>query len=110
MKKLICSLKNWWILTFDNPFKVSPGGNCPVQAWGKIGADSFYYFRARGSQWYLKISCGKISTKTQDFSFDEEIFHYGERDYCDWPEAGWLSKRKCVQLATEALKEFYKKR
>ena len=102
-------LLNWYYRTFKNPYKVVVGGYCPRQAEGRIAKDGkihHYYFRARGSQWYLKVSPGWWD----GFNFDLEVFHFGDRNYCEWPEAGYLPERECIVLATKALNEFIKKK
>lgn len=93
---------------FRNPYSVHVYGWCPRQAEGDIsvnGEKYFYYFRARGEQWYIKVSTAAIST---DAFWDNEVFHYGNRRYKRWPDAGWLSERECIKLATKALKKFEK--
>lgn len=98
-------LLDWFIFKFWNPYNLNPGGNCPTQDGGKLEDGNYYYFRARGSQWYLKIS--KNTGFSNDFDFDNEIFHWGDRNYCMWPHAGWLSKRECIRLGTDALNRYF---
>jgi hypothetical protein len=100
---------NWFYRRFLNPYKVIIGGYCPRQAEGSIEKDGkiyYYYFRARGEQWYLKVSIGFLDA----FSFQHEVFHTGDRRYCVWPEAGYLPEYKCIILATKALDEFIAKK
>lgn len=91
------------VFKFFNPYNVNPGGNCPVQAEDQLKDKNWYYFRARGSQWYLKVSKSE-----KEFDFDKEIFHYGDRNYKEWPTCGWLTRRECIRLATKALKKYFK--
>jgi hypothetical protein len=90
-------------LKFNNPYKISPGGYCPIQAEGFLKTGELYYFRARGSQWSLEIY-----TKEEDFfKTEKRLFNYVEKKYCEWPEAGFLSKHVCIKLATKAINKYY---
>jgi hypothetical protein len=91
---------------YFNPNKVFIGGWCPRQAEGLTKDGNHFYFRARGTQWYLKIS-KKENESDFEFDFDKEIFHYGNRDYKKWPDCGWLPKRECIKLANKAFKKYY---
>jgi len=94
---------DWIVFKFFNPYKVNPGGYCPVQAEGRLENGNFYYFRARGKGWSLKVG-----TQGDMMIFDTEIFHYEDKNYKPWPECGWLSRRECIRLATKALNEYHK--
>ena len=59
------------------------GGNCPVQAEGKINGVDFY-FRARGSRWSINIG-GADLILAPDWRYEEP---YGDGPY----DAGWMSE------------------
>lgn len=94
---------DWIVFNFFNPYKIDPQGYCPTQAFGTLKDGNHYYFRARGSGWSLKVS--KNTGFNGDFDFDNEIFHFGDKNYKPWPECGGLSRRECIKLATKALME-----
>jgi hypothetical protein len=89
------------------------GGWCPRQANGAIKVNEdiyYYYFRARGSQWYIEFSTKDMGyaeddKKAMEF-FDNVIFKYGDRNYREWPECGYLSGRECIKLANKGIKKF----
>jgi hypothetical protein len=59
------------------------GGNCPVQAEGRIDGEEFY-FRARGARWSLRIG-GPDVVCAPKWLYEE--------DYGDGPfDAGWMSE------------------
>jgi hypothetical protein len=101
------SILDWVVWKFQNPYKIQmPSGNCPVQSEGLLPTGEWYYFRARGSRWSLQIA------KTEEDWWSDErgeklLFNHQVPDYCQWPEAGYLSKRKCIKLATSAIEKFY---
>lgn len=72
------------------------GGNCPVQAEGRIDGYGFY-FRARGDQWSLEIYTGP-----------EGPWEY-EEDYGVWPAAGWMEKEEAEEFIYKAAKLFHDK-
>lgn len=86
-----------------NPYNIEPYGNCPVQAEGQLKTGEWYYFRARGSHWQLRIAKGSANF------FDNSIWVY-EEEYADGEEfaAGWMSKNEAIFFATKALDLFYK--
>lgn len=73
------------------------GGNCPVQAEGMVDGQTFY-FRARGDAWSLDIG-------------PEEQWHgFGcwriERDYGEWPDAGWMPKHEALGFIVDGIAEY----
>lgn len=69
------------------------GGNCPVQAEGKIDGKLFY-FRARGDSWALEIG-GSGSDIVAEWRHEE---HYGT-----WPEAGWMTEDEARAFINKAV-------
>jgi hypothetical protein len=70
------------------------GGNCPVQAEGRINNQPFY-FRARGDEWSLRIG-GDEPVSNPEWRYEEP---YGQ-----WPDAGWMTEdeaRAFIKLAAE---------
>jgi hypothetical protein len=88
-----------------NPFNVQPSGVCPVQAEGTLPTGEFYYFRARGSRWSLDVSATE-----KDWWRRKMIFRHHVTDYATWPDAGWISKRTAIRLATLALRKYVRER
>jgi hypothetical protein len=77
------------------------GGNCPVQAEGKIGGKEFY-FRARGNHWSISID----SDLGPDVRFLNPEWYY-EEPYGDGPyDAGWMSEEEARALIYEAAKRY----
>ena len=71
-----------------------PSGFCPVQAWGKLTTGEEFFFRARGTKASLEIS----------LNF-ETLWHTSE--VVDvFPQAGYLSPERCVQLFLEWLSRY----
>lgn len=70
---------------------VTIGGNCPVQAEGKINGEEFY-FRARGEHWALNVGgkdvVGDPRARVQGRYVDETNKY----------EAGWMSEEKAREL------------
>lgn len=63
------------------------GGNCPVQAYGRIDGQPFY-FRARNQNWEIEIGGGFVLAGDGH----PETGFYFEEDYGDGPyDAGWMS-------------------
>jgi hypothetical protein len=82
-------------------------GTCPVQAWGKCGAWS-WYFRARWDRWSLGAALGAMDPVDVGASSDD-TFHHEER-YGDGPydagymsvdEARWVIVRELSRLRAE---------
>lgn len=103
-------LLDWFAYTFNNPYLVQVNGWCPRQAEGFLSDGNYYYFRARGDKWYLKISTIPMKKDSTTNFFSNQIFHYGNRSYKPWPECGWLSERECIRLATKALDNYFNKK
>lgn len=69
------------------------GGNCPVQAQGKIDGEPFY-FRARGQAWSLSIGSndrmrGSMGVHGRDVIGNPKWYHreeWGEDEF----SAGWM--------------------
>jgi hypothetical protein len=95
---------DWFTYTFNNPYLLPyPAGYCPVQIETYLLTGEFFYFRARGSQWSVDIADTEKDWWEQDIKF-----HCGERNFCEWPNAGYISKRLAIKLATKALNKYYK--
>lgn len=67
------------------------GGNCPVQAEGRIDGEPFY-FRARGSSWSIGI--GGEPVGEPDWSHEEE--------YGSGYDAGWMSEDEAREFISQA--------
>jgi hypothetical protein len=70
-------------------YEQGPGGQCPVQAEGKINGLPFY-FRSRGVSWSLSIA----ATPDGDPLEDEEVYFHAELydgTFCQGPE--WCSNK-----------------
>jgi hypothetical protein len=102
LRKLIDHFCDYVVLRFFNPYKIEPGGNCPVQAEGNLPDGSWYYFRSRGTRWSLEVY------KSED-EFDNglAIFNDIHTDY-KWPEAGWIPRWKAVMLATKSIRKYFR--
>lgn len=68
------------------------GGNCPVQAEGRIDNKPFY-FRARGQHW--SIGVGGEPVDHPAWSYDED---YGD----DQHAAGWMEIPVALELINKA--------
>ncbi len=68
------------------------GGNCPVQAEGRIDGTPFY-FRARGSAW--SFSVGEDAISRPDWSHQES---YGDGPF----DAGWMSDAEARSFIQKA--------
>lgn len=84
-------------------YEYGPGGNCPVQAEGKINGLPFY-FRSRGGHWSLSIA----KTPNGDtLDYEKCYFHREEYDGVNKQEAeefqgqmlrfdaGWAEPEEC---------------
>ncbi len=70
------------------------GGQCPVQAEGKINGVPFY-FRARGEHWSLSIG-------------PNPVWHYSEA-YGDGPyDAGWMGHEEARQFIDKSANIYQK--
>jgi len=76
------------------------GGNCPVQAEGRIGGRTKFYFRARGDRWSMSIG-GRDLIGDPDWYFEE--------DYGVWPDAGWMPVEEARQKIDQAIKLYWSK-
>lgn len=76
------------------------GGNCPVQAEGRINGKRFY-FRARGEHWSLTVhptADGKFLEWPRD---DLDWFH--EEEWGDGPfDAGWMPEDVAREMIAKA--------
>jgi len=105
MKNKIHKILNWLVLTFQNPYNVVVGGNCPVQAEGVLPTGEFYYFRARHSRWVIEIAKNEqewIEYNTL-FRYEEKYEKHGQHG------AGWMPYYEAVKFATMGIKKYYKK-
>lgn len=69
------------------------GGNCPVQAEGKI-SDEPFYFRARGEHWRVDIGKDPVI-----WSYEQE---YPGGDFA----AGWMTEAEARQFIDEAAERY----
>lgn len=76
----------------------SLGGNCPVQAEGRIGGKTHFYFRSRGARWEMCIGGRDVVLRPQ--------WHYQEA-YEPWPEAGWISEEQAREFIDKAIKLYW---
>jgi hypothetical protein len=70
------------------------GGNCPVQAFGRIGDEKFY-FRARGRTWTLCVGDDPVTDAR--WIYEE---YYGDGSF----DAGWMSEDEARTFITYAAK------
>ena len=103
IRELFEDFADWFVLRFFNPYKINPGGNCPVQAEGLLPTGEWYYFRSRGARWSLVI-CESEAHWNQSIY----LFNTMHEDFI-WPDAGWISRRHACRLATKAIKRYYEK-
>ena len=75
------------------------GGNCPVQAEGKIDGKPFY-FRSRGSEWSLRIGGDPIC--------DPEWEHYEDYPGGEY-DAGWITEDEARSFIAKGA-DLYEKR
>jgi hypothetical protein len=81
------------------------GGNCPVQAEGKIGGKPFY-FRARGSAWAIAIG-GDLYATTFGNATDSRGWLYQE-EYPGGPfAAGWMSEAEARAFIEQAAQRYF---
>ncbi len=73
------------------------GGNCPVQAEGRINGKEFY-FRARGNSWSLRIG-GSDVVMEPEWAYEE--------DYGDCPfAAGWMTETEARGFIAQAARKY----
>ena len=102
MTDYIEKFKNWLVWKFNNPYGLNwPSGQCPVQIEGTLPTGEHYYFRARGSRWYIDICQSE-----QDWWLNKILFKYTD-NYGETFEAGWMSKREAIKFATLGIKKYY---
>lgn len=70
------------------------GGNCPVQAEGKIDGEEFY-FRARGNRWTMSIGGPQILSYPS-WHHEEP---YGDTEFA----AGWMSEEEALGFIRKAV-------
>lgn len=70
------------------------GGNCPVQAEGKVDGEEFY-FRARGNRWAMSIG-GPQVVSAPAWRYEEP---YGEEPFV----AGWMSEKEARAFLEKAV-------
>ena len=92
---LVNMCKAWYF----NKYNVQPYGNCPVQAEGHLLTGEYYYFRARGRSWSLRIA------KDQNSIFSNSAWVFSETKYEEF-EAGWIDKLEVVKNFNKAMR-FY---
>jgi hypothetical protein len=85
-------------------YEQGPGGQCPVQAEGKINGLPFY-FRSRGANWSLSIA----ATPDGDPLDDEDVYFHGEiydSENSDDPRfgAGYANADECCAFIERAAK------
>lgn len=95
---------NWGKLVGTNPYKLKPGGFCPVQIEGFTKEGQWFYFRARGNS----ISF-EIYNNEEEFSIEKPLFErrieYGTGPF----DAGWMQHEDAIRLTTVWLNEWYGK-
>lgn len=74
------------------------GGNCPVQAEGRIGGRTRFYFRARGDHWSMSIG-GRDVMRSPAWFYRE--------DYGVWPDAGWMPEVEARDFIDKAIKQYW---
>jgi len=72
------------------------GGNCPVQAEGRIG-NVPWYFRARGQSWSMGIGGEPICGP--HVRFDGE---YGDNPYA----AGWMPQYVALEIIADCIRRY----
>lgn len=73
----------------------SIGGNCPVQAEGKIGREPFY-FRSRGQRWSMSIG-GEDVVMSPDWYMEER---WGDTEFA----AGWMPQYIALEKMAHAFR------
>ncbi len=71
------------------------GGNCPVQAEGRIGGVPFY-FRARGRRWSMSIG-GDDVVGEPEWYYEEP---YGDTEFA----AGWMPQHEALAMMAKAFR------
>ena len=96
---------NWFVFTFQNPYKIVAGGNCPVQAEGVLPTGEFYYFRARHSRWAIEVAKNEQEWTEYNtlFRYEEKYEKHGQHG------AGWMPRYEAIRFATVGIKKYYKK-
>jgi hypothetical protein len=108
----------WWIKVRPKPTLTGPpaephheldagvrleieqiGGQCPVQAEGKLDGNEFY-FRARGERWTLSVG-GADVVASPDWHYEES---YGESRF----DAGWMSKEEALNFLRKAANLYHR--
>ncbi|AQQ02408.1 hypothetical protein B0E33_01385 [Roseibium algicola] len=83
------------------------GGNCPVQAEGKIDGEPFY-FRARGNSWSLSIGSEENDNSSVGIYGKDVVGNpswYYEEEYGTGPyDAGWMNMDVARQMIEKAAK------
>src|SRR5688572_3651548 len=72
------------------------GGNCPVQAEGRIDGKPFY-FRARGMSWSLEI--GAEPVRNPEWGYRED---WGDTMFA----AGWMDESEAMRLIEKGAELF----
>ena len=74
------------------------GGNCPVQAEGRLGAHPLY-FRARGASWSLEIGPKELWQTGRAWTI--------ERDYEGGPfDAGYMPENEALAFIVKGIRAF----
>jgi hypothetical protein len=79
--------------TVSDVIITSLGGNCPVQGYGTIDGQPFY-FRARWDSWRLNIGGDDVVAKPA-WSCSED---YGDGPY----DAGWMTQEEAIGFIRRA--------
>lgn len=74
------------------------GGNCPVQAEGKVDGN-YFYFRARGDEWQFHVA------RTNEEIFSKPIF-YKEQEFGTGFDASWMDAETALDFITESIAEY----
>jgi hypothetical protein len=74
------------------------GGNCPVQAEGRIGGKTRFYFRARGDSWSMSIGGRDV--------VGMPAWYYAE-PYGTWPDAGYMPEDEARAFIDKAIAMYW---
>lgn len=79
------------------------GGNCPVQAEGRIDG-KYFYFRARGAQWTFSVG------ESPDQAIGREGCFFRSESYGSNGEAGWMDLEEAHAFLLDASAAYYRQK